>query len=352
MATIKDIAKQVAAKHGIKAAEAEQFIMQMVDVIHSGLDEDRQVKIKGFGTFKLQTMKERNSVNVNTGERVIIDAHDKLAFAPETSMKDTINKPFAQFETVTIDNNSKLLEEDSKTEEEPATGKEQVKEETVVNTEAVVEVKKEAVTELKPTIKEPEPTVEAEPVAEEESEPLAETETKPESESESESKNETRTKLIIIGAAAIAIIAFVIFGWNRSDNASPAQEEKPVAAAVKTSKAEPTSQVQPTAEKEEVQQKEAEEPQVQDSKVETEKSQTETADPYAIYNEDPTIAKSGYIIVGELMTVEAKEGQTMADIAAEYLGHGTKLLYHLEAFNAKHNVEPGQKVRIPKLKKK
>ncbi len=111
MTTLKEIAKVIVLRHKIKTADAEQFIQQLVEVINEGLINDRQVKIKGFGTFKLQTVKERSSVNVNTGERVTIGEHDKVTFTPDNVMRDLINKPFAQFETVVIEPDSPLLDE-------------------------------------------------------------------------------------------------------------------------------------------------------------------------------------------------------------------------------------------------
>ena len=111
MATVKDIAKILASRHKLKGADADRFMQQMVEVINEGLLSDRVVKIKGFGTFKLQAVKDRASVNVNTGERVVIEGHDKVTFTPDSMMKEIINKPFAQFETVVIDDDSPLLKD-------------------------------------------------------------------------------------------------------------------------------------------------------------------------------------------------------------------------------------------------
>lgn len=111
MATSKDIAKIIASQHGIKPAEAENFLQQLVDLINEGIENDRLVKIKGFGTFKMQAVKSRSSINVNTGERVVIGEHDRMTFLPDAAMKDAINKPFAQFETVEIEDGSPLIDE-------------------------------------------------------------------------------------------------------------------------------------------------------------------------------------------------------------------------------------------------
>jgi len=109
MTTVKDIAKIIAARYDLSSVESEIFMQMIVEVINDGLLQDRQVKIKGFGTFKLQAVKERSSVNVNTGEKVVIAEHDKISFVPDAVMKDLINKPFAQFETVVVENDNLLL---------------------------------------------------------------------------------------------------------------------------------------------------------------------------------------------------------------------------------------------------
>ena len=110
MINIKDIARILATRHSISNADADTFVQMIVEVINEGLFQDRQVKIKGFGTFKLQMVKERTSVNVNTGEKVVIGEHDKVSFTPDNVMKDLINKPFAHFDTVPVDDDSPLLE--------------------------------------------------------------------------------------------------------------------------------------------------------------------------------------------------------------------------------------------------
>ncbi|MBR1840334.1 MAG: HU family DNA-binding protein, partial [Prevotella sp.] len=105
MATIKDIARLLVDKHKMTLGASEEFVQKIVEVINEGLLQDRIVKIKGFGTFKLQEVKERSSVNINTGEKVVIAAHDKITFTPDSVMRDMVNKPFAHFETVLVGDN-------------------------------------------------------------------------------------------------------------------------------------------------------------------------------------------------------------------------------------------------------
>ncbi len=102
IATLKDIAKVLVAKHQLKQRDAEIFVNAIVDTVLEGLQADRIVKIKGFGTFKLTAVRDRESVNVNTGERIIVTGHDKISFTPDAVMRDMVNKPFAQFDTVVI----------------------------------------------------------------------------------------------------------------------------------------------------------------------------------------------------------------------------------------------------------
>ena len=100
--SITDLAGVIAKQRKLSTKDVEKFISAMFLVVDKGLDADRLVKIKGLGTFKVTSVKPRESINVNTGARVVIEGHDKVSFTPDTSMRDLINKPFAQFETVVL----------------------------------------------------------------------------------------------------------------------------------------------------------------------------------------------------------------------------------------------------------
>ena len=112
------IADTVAKKHKITVKDAEKFVSAMFDVMNKGLKTDKLVKVKGLGTFKVQAVKPRESVNVNTGERVLIEGHDKVSFTPDATMKELVNKPFAQFETVVLNDGVDFTDIDSKYENE------------------------------------------------------------------------------------------------------------------------------------------------------------------------------------------------------------------------------------------
>ena len=102
MLTIKDLAEILVQKHQLDSRSAEAFVNAVIETIHEGLKNDRVVKVKGFGTFKLTAVRERESINVNTGERVVISSHDKVSFTPDAVLRDLVNKPFAQFDTVVL----------------------------------------------------------------------------------------------------------------------------------------------------------------------------------------------------------------------------------------------------------
>ena len=116
--SLNTLGKLLADKSGISQVEAELFIRKMFDVCNQGLDADKQVKIKWLGTFKVQATKDRESINVNTGERFTIEGRDKLTFTPDNILKEIVNKPFAQFETVVVNDGVDFDEIDEKFGEE------------------------------------------------------------------------------------------------------------------------------------------------------------------------------------------------------------------------------------------
>lgn len=238
MVTIKDIAKIVASQHNIKVAEAEEFVQKLVDTINEGLEADRLVKIKGFGTFKMQAMKSRASVNVNTGERVIIGEHDRITFLPDTMMKNAINKPFAHFETVEIDDESPLLDEmtpvddtDDSQDDEQEEILEEIKEETKeAPKEAPKKVIKEEVKEeVKVKIEEKKP--EPKPAELEKTVSLSIDEDGQESISE---RMQGSGNVFVGIAAGIFIVIAAIYGFSRYNNATSTPSVQPQIEVVDT----------------------------------------------------------------------------------------------------------------------
>lgn len=100
--SLNGLADKLAEKSGLSQIEAELFIRKMFDVCHQGLAADKIVKMRWLGTFKVTSVKERESVDVNTGERIVIEGRDKISFTPDNILKEIVNKPFAQFETVIV----------------------------------------------------------------------------------------------------------------------------------------------------------------------------------------------------------------------------------------------------------
>ena len=239
MIRLSRLAASLARKHGISQRAAERFLATMAEVMNDGLHYDKTLKVKGLGSFKVTSVNARESVNVNTGERILIDGREKITFTPEQSMRDFVNKPFAQFETVVVNDGVDFdaidkkyaLTEEIANEEEDSTETagepiiELVEDEDVVTPEGkfeeetaeepIVEETAEPATEQEAEVPEPaivaladmgnevqseetsaaeetivilEPEEEeiAEPEVEVESEPEAEVESEPEAESEPE----------------------------------------------------------------------------------------------------------------------------------------------------------------------
>ena len=163
--TIQDLIDLLAAKHSMTKKDAEAFVKEFFLLIEQALENEKTVKIKGLGTFKLVDVDSRESVNVNTGERFQIKGHTKVSFTPDTNLRDTINKPFAHFETVVL-NEGTVLEDtpmEESDEEEGAvsdTETEMIDSEIAGNENAGGDIQEEI------QLEEPVPTVEAVAVAE------------------------------------------------------------------------------------------------------------------------------------------------------------------------------------------
>ena len=170
--SITELASKLMEKHGLKRTEAELFIRQFVGVINDGLKNDKSVKVKGLGTFKVQAVSARKSVDVNTGEAIVIEGRDKISFTAEAVMRDLVNAPFAQFETVIVNDGVDFSEIDAKHEADNTEAKEPtptVEPTPVAEPEQIVEpapaAEPEPAAEPAP-VAEPEPAAEPAPVAE------------------------------------------------------------------------------------------------------------------------------------------------------------------------------------------
>lgn len=156
--SITELASKLMEKHGLKRTEAELFIRQFVGVINDGLKNDKSVKVKGLGTFKVQAVSARKSVDVNTGEAIVIEGRDKISFTAEAVMRDLVNAPFAQFETVIVNDGVDFSEIDAKHEADNTEAKE-----PSPAVEPTPTVEPTPVAEPEPTVVEPAPVAEPEP---------------------------------------------------------------------------------------------------------------------------------------------------------------------------------------------
>ena len=388
MIKIQDLAKIVAARHNKSEEEVTTFLDALVDVLLNGLHQEKVVKIKGLGTFKVTTVKERASINVNSGEPVVIEGHDKISFLPDTSMRDLVNKPFSQFETVPVNDGVEFEDietsvdvEDTQdaeetgeaiidvetheapqavalaglSENEPAAQPESEKENEVLvaenETDDVDITTEEAVTE---TVTE-EADSQEEALAEthqEESEPLpqvTEEETEQtENELDTEENEEDMKKIswtkLLLSALLIAAAAFAL-GYAVGQKAG-------TSTSTETPKAKTVVEETPDSLKEgqaATTQAEAKE-ETQKAKVSDDMSQV-TSEELERANEK--VAYGAYRIVGVERVVTARAGQTLKAISDANLGPGAEA--YVKALNdGVSTVSEGQKIRIPKveLKKK
>ena len=164
--TIQQLAEILVKKNGLNEKEAQDFVVAIFEIVKEGLEQDKLVKIKGFGTFKIIDIDPRASINVNTGERVLIEGHQKITFTPDAVMKEMVNRPFSQFETVILNDGVDLSEIDRTYNFEPDnnTGVEESETEQdntqeTQDTQDTQDTQAEVSTEKTTIVEEPEPTI-------------------------------------------------------------------------------------------------------------------------------------------------------------------------------------------------
>lgn len=251
--TLSTLAAKLAEKSGLSQTEAELFIRKMFDVLNQGLEADKQVKMRWLGTFKVTTVKDRESVDVNTGERIVIEGRDKISYTPDNILKEIVNKPFAQFETVVVNDGVDFDDIDKKFEtptEEP--------EEVPSEVQSEIEVPKEEIVIAE--VKAPEKD---DPIAPELPKPVASVEPT----SPVEEPHSTAPDVIGFLDTPLSVEAssdVVVIGEEKEENVQPEVElkEEPQAGPIVESKAEPKveqpaessveTSAEPTSEPEEV----------------------------------------------------------------------------------------------------
>ena len=367
-----ELADMLAQKAGISKREAQQFLTDFVETIQDGVNNDKLVKIKGLGTFKVIDVDARESVNVNTGERVTIDSHQKLTFTPDAAMKELVNKPFSQFETVVLNDGVEF--DDEPEVEEPAIAEEtpepvveptpEPEPEPVVVPEPEPEPVIVPEPEPEPTIvpePEPEPVVVPEPEPEPMPEPEPEADPAPVEEEVAEEAEEKSASywwlwlLIAIIACVISFAGGYLYGRHMemqelfAEDApadTAAVQAAPVVEVKDTAKVD-TMQVKPEAEE----QAEVKEPEVK--QPEPEVKQPEPEPEWKKYEAmDVRVRTGAYGIVGTDRMEKVRPGDTMKRIARRTLGEGMEC--YIEVYNnmTTSDLKEGQEVKIPKLKLK
>ena len=408
--SITELASKLMEKHGLKRTEAELFIRQFVGVINDGLKNDKSVKVKGLGTFKVQAVSARKSVDVNTGEAIVIEGRDKISFTAEAVMRDLVNAPFAQFETVIVNDGVDFSEIDAKNQADNTEAKEPtpaVEPTPVAEPEPAV-VEPTPVAEPEPTVveaapaAEPEPTVEPAPVAEPEPavveptpivEPTPAVEDSDSDTDELEAKSKSYKNTIIVLASSLAcvvILAVVGFVYmfsqiEKRDNRIAHLETQTATLAdrmMKTHMSPAPAANQPAANDEadnilaaNEQKIEAAQKADKENNLKTAEAKPEPkAEPKAAtkptaeakahaaksapsilsqsaYDKDPRVRTGAYVITGIANTVTVKAGQTMSSLSKTYLGPGMEC--YLEAVNGgNRELKAGEKIKIPALKTK
>jgi nucleoid DNA-binding protein len=402
--TIQDIAAVLVKKNGIDKREAGKFVSTMFTLIQERLESEQIVKVKGLGTFKLVGVEARESVSVRTGERFVISGHSKITFTPDATMKELVNKPFSQFETVILNDgvefeDMKVEVESEEEEQQPVVEEEQqpvVEEEQQPVVEEgqqpVVEEEQQPVVEavISPLVEQPVVEEEQQPVVEEEQQPVVETEqpvveveepaddtedsgqeTEPVDE-ETEEEERPWGRWLLCGLGVLALMALSAFGgyyYGSRQQILPVIEPDTIVVhdtiAVAPSdtvpvKTDTVEQPEQPAETKTVEQPEkvdkpvVEQP-AQPKPVETKPVVTKPAEPavdkYAA--KDDRVRLGAYRIVGLETEVKVQPGQTFRSICKAYLGPDMEC--YVEVFNdlpKNPTVKVGQVIKIPKVQVK
>jgi len=393
--TIQEISKVLITKNGLEQSEANRFATELFAVIQERLEKNDQVKVKGLGTFKVITVEARESVSVRTGSRVMIEEHSKITFTPDATMKELVNKPFSQFETVPLNDNVEfddLKEQDDDAEFEDI--KNDLTEEELIQLEQMD--KSEEPVSIRPVLTEPiketEPKPEMKPKVEEELQELPQEE--PQIEPKEESKDDVEetselvnfydeeeessplSKWLWLGFAAICIACLSAFGGyyygcqhtallalgdtvvvrdtiymaapqDTTSTETPAQVDKQVVAKIEEPKQEAPKQEAPKAETPKVEKPKVETPKVEKPKAEP----APEVDKYA--QKDERVRLGAYRIVGLDHEVTVQQGQTFYSICRAHLGPDMEC--YIEVYNnlpRNPQIKAGQIIKIPKLQVK
>ena len=408
MAKVNDFARELSEKYGLSLGDASDFVSAMFDVVKEELDgADSSVKIKGFGTFKVSAVGARASVDVNTGERIIIDGRNKISFTPEVLLRDRVNRPFVQFETVVLNDGVDFSEIDEESEEELDSVSETEPQgvqlsstsPTGQSTDQPAPAEQPQGVQLSPTAPTSQSTdhyssseTASKAVNTEEHRDMArrlmtpKTETIEEDSEESDDKTtatapEADDEGIVIGGCrqrsprimyVLTIASFIIlvslgigmyFLYQRIEEkkhvidrlesrlyaqqeAAERADAQPAVAVKDTIVSNDSLRAAEKAKKDSI----AASKSAAEAKASQSSAAPSTATTPSDYNYDTRVRTGAYIIVGVAKTVTVQPGQTLASISKAYLGEGMEC--YVEVLNNRHSVKAGEKLKIPQLKLK
>ena len=383
-----DLSGVLMSKNGLGDKESRRFVKAIFDVIQECLDEEKVVKVKGLGTFKIIEVDDRESINVNTGERVLIEGHSKLTFTPDSVMKEIVNKPFSQFETVILNDGvdfpepaiEEPISEEPISEEpilEDSISEEPIFEEPVAADPGLSD-KSQSEINAEQEIPSPEsPIVEFTEDGDKEDTsdvvpPTDEAPTDEEINDEEESSNST-LRWVLSGVVVMLLILAAAYGgylYGRYEiseemaykqmkadlKAAEMTVEKAKEAVAKDSveqemDATKIGAISVDKEQEDAAKDESPKEAIAKDQVAKEQPVKESADKYEA--KDVRVRTGAYRIIGEDRVVKAKAGQTVEDIATRLLGPGMSC--YVEVYNnldGKTTLKEGQAIKIPKLQLK
>ena len=363
--TLNNIAKVLVEKNGLEPKEAMTFTTAMFDLIHDRLNEEGIVKVKGLGTFKMIRVEARESINVRTGERVLIDSHAKITFTPDAVMKELVNKPFSQFETVVLNDDVEFTDMKSEETTDETNNSEQ--------SESLVDVVSEGGTPEPAPVVAPEPVAKVAPeptpvVAPEQTREVPEP-TVPSADEESEEKTsavqtcyeedeEESHWLRNIGWAFLVLVlmaASAVGGYLYGVGQIPSQTAMAdTVSAVKVNPVVTDTLVNDSLKADSVAVKT--EAKHEDKAASEQQSQEKTSqNPHDKYAEmDARVRTGAYKITGLDREVKVRAGDNLKRIARRELGSDDMVCY-IEVFNkmnASAELKEGQTIKIPALKLK
>ena len=345
--SIHEIAKVLVTKNGLEQSEANRFATEMFSIIQERLEQNDQVKVKGLGTWKVITVEARESVSVRTGDRVTIGEHSKITFTPDATMKELVNKPFSQFETVVLNDN---VEFDDLKEQPDDAEFEDIKDDlTEEELSQLGQLEASAVTaEETPITAEEMPVTPEETPDEEASDPVADAD-------EEDNKFSFKWGWFVLGTLflmAISAAGGYYFGRQQTTSVAVSDTvfvkdtvyvaESQDTAIVDVSEVPVPEQASPTSQKEVTP--------VQEEKTTT-PAPAQVVDKYA--QKDERVRLGAYRIVGLDHEVKVLPGQTFYSICRAHLGPDMEC--YIEVYNdlpRNPQIKAGQVIKIPKLQLK